>query len=309
MADFTYTPVAATDDALGGAEGVGVPNVQFSQVKSYFVANQYRWGGLLGCGRLSWVSATQLKFGPFNGNAIPVKTSGVWKLRDIPSGGITAANTGVFVNGASGQNLAASTEYLVTLFDNSGTLTIDFIPAATGHSTDTSTGIEIKTGDDTRILIGRVHTNGASQFADNATSRLVASWLNRTTRGGLGSFTADRTTVSTTYVELNAEIRVEFLAWADESVQAMATGYVTNSAAGNKSLSAIAFDGTTAEVPVAAAMMNASGGAPATLAMVKNGLAEGYHYLTLLGRVTAGTGTWQGTPSPEVTTVQVAVRL
>lgn len=126
------------------------------------------------CGRLSYVSATQIKFAPFNGGS--VKIAGL--LYAIPSAGVTAANTSVYVNGVAGQNLAAATLYYVYLFNNAGTLTIDF--STTAYATDTTTGnvgVVVKNGDNTRSLIGWVYTNGSGGFGAGPLLN-VNSWFN-----------------------------------------------------------------------------------------------------------------------------------
>jgi len=168
------------------------------------------------CGRLSYVGATQIKLAPFNGGS--VKIAGL--LYAIPSAGITAANTSVYVNGVAGQNLAASTLYYVYLFNNAGTLTIDF--STTGHATDTATGnvgVEIKSGDNSRTLIGMIYTNGSSQFSDTQQFRGVASWFNRRLRALVGINTSNAQTSSTTvWVELDSSKRAYFVTWADSEI-------------------------------------------------------------------------------------------
>src|SRR3546814_7181572 len=77
--------------------------------------------------------------------------------------------------------------------------------------------------------------NRSVKIADSATVFLTAA------------FTADRSTASTSYVELNSEIRNEFLTWGDEAVQVHAN---LNQATGTASMgisSSLGFDGTTPE--------------------------------------------------------------
>jgi hypothetical protein len=149
------------------------------------------------CGRLSYVSATQIKFAPFNGGSI--KIAGL--LYPIPSAGITAANTSVYVNGVAGQNLAAATLYYVYLFNNAGTLTIDF--STTAYATDTTTGnvgVVIKSGDNTRSLVGWLYTNGSGGFGTGPLLN-VNSWFNTgvSTPVNFGPFTNNSITGTTSY--------------------------------------------------------------------------------------------------------------
>lgn len=212
----------------------------------------------------------------------------------IPSAGITAANTSVYVNGSANQNLAASTLYYVYLFVNNGALTIDF--SATGHVTDTvagNVGIEIKSGDNSRSLIGMVYTNGSSQFSDSGATRLVASWFNKKQKTSRGNFTTNRTTTSTSLIEINSEIRAHFLSWGTEDIVAHADISTFTDATASVTTDAFGLDGsgTTFGGAVGGSVqsacsinMNMSAPYPAS---------EGYHFVTLLGQVSSGTGTWQ----------------
>jgi hypothetical protein len=127
-------------------------------------------------GHLQWVSATALSYLPFKGGLIRINGA----LYQIPSTGVVGlANTGVYLNGVAGQALGASTFYYVYCFNNAGVLTADF--STTGHATSATAGnigTEIKSGDDTRTLLGMIYTNASSQFVDSATNRWVRSWLN-----------------------------------------------------------------------------------------------------------------------------------
>jgi hypothetical protein len=210
VVDTTNNRVVVQDGATAG----GWPAARVAEV------NQQ-------CGRLSYVSATQIKFAPYNGGN--VKIAGT--LYQIPSAAITAANSSVYVNGTAAQNLAASTLYYVYLFNNSGTLTVDF--CTTGHATDTTTGnvgVEIKSGDNSRTLVGMVRTNGSSQFEDDANGRLVASWFNRQAKSVNGNV-SNQTTTSTTAVTLASGF-CPFLAWADGEATIAINSVMYVSAAG-----------------------------------------------------------------------------
>lgn len=145
------------------------------------------------CGRLvlgAASPATSIKFIPYKGDS--VKINGV--IYTIPAAGVSAGQTGVYVNGVAGQNIVGSTVYYVYLFNNAGTLTIDF--STTGRATSTqagNVGVEIKNGDNSRSLIGMVITASVSPFfVDNQQYRYIRSWFNRRASslyaGGSGSF-------------------------------------------------------------------------------------------------------------------------
>ncbi len=245
---------------------------------------------------LTRVSATQIKLSRDRGKTLPVKSGGAWAAKEIPSGGITANNTGVYVDGASGQNLAASTKYYVCIFDNGGTLTVDYIAWATGHATDSDTGVEIKSGDATRTLVGAVETDSSSQFVSTATERLVRSWFHRRPLGLLNAFAADRTTASAayTYVELSSSERIKWLMWAGEVVILGVSGRAAGNVGGANAVTSIGIDGTTAED--AYNYIKGDGtAAPIGLTLAKHGLSEGTHYATILGCADGSlTCTWKG---------------
>ena len=169
--------------------------------------------------RLAYVSATQIKLSPYNGQNLNI--GGL--PQKIPSGGVTIANT----------SLAASTVYYVYAYMNSGTMTLEL--STTGHTTGSTTGlvgIETKTGDTSRTLVGMVATNASSQFQDGGSVIGVLSWFNRRRRVISNYFTTARSTSSTTAAELASEIRCTFICWADELVTARANGGAYTTTAG-----------------------------------------------------------------------------
>src|SRR5262249_35450367 len=138
---------------------------------------------------------------------------------------------------------------------------------------------------------------------------------NRRVLGLVNNYTADRTTASTTYIEGNTEIRCEFVTWADEAVFASVQGVNSNNTNSADSNTAIGFDGTNQENGInAAAQSTATPNCPIGLTLYKSGLAEGYHYATVLIAVSSGTGTWRGgtfasdTTRRNITSLAVAVR-
>lgn len=231
--------------------------------------------------QLARTNATTLTLSPYNGNLIKING----KLYAGASAGVTLANTG----------LTASTLYYIYLYDNSGTLTLE--ASTTAYATDTATaniGVKIKNGDATRTLVGMIRTEGSTpgQFVDSATQRFVRSWFNDPGISGLNFFTASRSTTSTSWAEVNSEIRVEFVSWAGEIVQATVAGSQDNNTSNEYTHTAVGFDGTTPEDGNSTS--NGAGGTqfPINARAYKTGLAEGYHYATVLGRVSSNTGGW-----------------
>lgn len=253
--------------------------------------NDIRYIGPTNSGRLTWVSTTAVKFAPWYGDLI--KINGV--VYQIPAAGIAGvANTSVFVNGTGASNLAASTVYWVYAFINSSTVTADFRSASTHATSSTAgnVGTEILTGDDTRTLIGMVRTNASSQFVDSSTQRFTRTWFNNE-RVAIVSPGMNGTTTSTTNVEISSAGRTEFLVWSHELVDLSHTGTAYNSLAAASTYSSISFDGAAAELQVSGGSPGtASGDIPTSERVMRTGLSEGYHYATIFGRVTSGTGTW-----------------
>jgi hypothetical protein len=240
-------------------------------------------------GRLAFVSTTALEFKPFNGDRIKINGT----VFAIPTTGIVGlANTGVFVNGVAGQSLAASTVYYVYAFNNSGTITADF--STTGHATSTTAGnegTEIKSGDNTRSLIGMIRTNASAQFADSLTQRFVTNWFNRGNLLLTGANTAGASTGSTTAIELTSAARVEFLVWSGEGVFAGAFGVMNNTVAGALQYADLGLDnGTTGQFKQAIAIQVYAVGINVPIAgTVALAVTEGYHFLTPIAYCQAST--------------------
>jgi hypothetical protein len=166
--------------------------------------------------RLVYVSATQIKLQPHNGrnlciNGLP---------EQIPTAGVTIANTG----------LSANTVYYVYAYMNGPTMTLEL--STTGRSTWATYGIETKSNDTSRTLVGLVVTNGSSQFQDSSTVIGVLSFFNRRRKMALNYFTAARSHSNTTATELASEIRVNFINWAEEQASARANGGIWATTAG-----------------------------------------------------------------------------
>jgi hypothetical protein len=199
--------------------------------------------------------------------------------RSVPGAGVTLAPTA----------LTPGTLYYIYASWSGSAIVLE--ASTTGHSQHTD-GVEIKTGDSTRTLVGMARIISGPAWADTGAQRFVLSWFSRRDLSGTNVLTTIRTTTSTTFVEINSEIRSEFLTWGDESVVIGLAGTVIGSSGGNNVAAGLAIDNTT---PLAAVMGNNSSstrGMPIGLAANATP-AEGYHYLTMIGAVQAGTGSYQ----------------
>jgi hypothetical protein len=231
-------------------------------------------GGLVG-GRLT-LSGANLKFGPYQGNTIWINSVPTV----IPAGGVTLAPTGA----------TPDTTYYVYAYLNASVLTLE--RSTTGHATHTD-GVEIKSGDPTRTLVGMARAITGPAWADTPAQRFVLSWLNRQPIAGRSRFTADRSTASTSVIELDPEIRCEFLTWGDAAVQGSVTGSWTCMAAVVFGATALAWDGTTPEAMVSHVNPGLEWTVPVGLSTASP-LTEGVHYLTLLGLMATNAGVWKG---------------
>jgi len=245
-------------------------------------------------GQLTRVSASQLKFSPFNGNKI--KVNGV--LYDIPAAGIAGLNnTGVYVSGVPGANLSPNTSYTVFAEIHGGIVTANF--ASVGHrpsQTVGNEGVEVGWNGSTEFpnssVIGIIRTNGSSQFADDGATRWVRSWFNDPGVSLVAAFTAGRNFSNTgSYAEINAEARVQWLSWANEPVMLAFNGsfFSTTSAA----IGIFVSIGIDTATPVDTYARRGTGANSesndlATTFTTIN-LSEGNHFAMVLGFVTAGT--------------------
>jgi len=226
-------------------------------------------------------SGANLVLSPYNGNKLII--NGI--PQSIPSAGVSLAATGMTV----------SSLYYIYAYMNSGVMTLE--ASTTGHVTDSTTGVEIKSGDPTRTLVGMASPITGPAWQDTAAQRFVRSWFNDPGVAGNAGFTSNHATTSTSYVELGTEIRNEFLCWAGEIVLVGGSGISSQTGTGLNS-TAVGFDGISTLEPgsYSAGYVAVAGGfaVPYTISFPKTGLSEGYHYATLAGKVQSGNGTWSG---------------
>jgi hypothetical protein len=114
-----------------------------------------------GTSRLSRISNTELSLGV---GLIPLKVGNRWVTRRITAA-VTKDNTGLAVN----------TLYYVYAVNSAGTTVLEF--STTAFTQDTTFGVQTKTGDATRTLVGRVRTNASSQFPAIYIIDGVRSWF------------------------------------------------------------------------------------------------------------------------------------
>lgn len=239
-------------------------------------------GGVYGQCRLT-KSGANLLLKPRGGNLLTI--NGTPQI--VPDAGVSLAPTG----------LTAGFYYIYAYMSGS-TMTLEASTTARATSTTAGNkGVEIKSGDDTRTLVGAAYSTAAA-FSDTTTSRLVLSWFNRRNLSSRGWLTTGRAVTSTSIVEINIEARAYFLNWADEAASASACGSASNSSANQYTYMAVGWDGV-AVLGGYAVGANPTANSPnslsASAAAPAGQLTEAaLHYGVLGGAVTSGTGTYTG---------------
>jgi len=166
----------------------------------------------------------------FNCRLQPQSKGSSINVRLVPFGGnllfIAGVNQAIpSVTALSTAGLSASTFYYVYAYMVSTTVTLEAV--TTAPTADANYGHQIKTGDGTRTLVGAVYTTSGVAFASTDGQLQVMSYYNRRRQVSWTYFTADRTTGSSsgstwptsTFNELNSEIRCTYIAWNDEPVK------------------------------------------------------------------------------------------
>lgn len=224
-------------------------------------------------------SGSNLVLSPFRGNRITINSL----LETIPDVGVSLTPSG----------LTPSTLYFIYAYMNAGTMTLE--ASATAYATQAATGVAIKSGDATRTLVGMARPITGPAWQDTVTQRFVRSYFNDPGSVLINNFTTNRSTSSTSAVELNSEIRIEFLSWSGECVQVFGQGNCSNTHEGRHCYSLVSFDGVSTATWVSVQAPLDGGGFGFSCSSVSSSLSQGYHYATLLGFVSNNTGTWDGT--------------
>jgi len=224
--------------------------------------------------RLNFVSATEVRLHRHDGALITI--GGTAQI--IPETGPSLAP----------DDLTPGTTYYVYAYMDDDTLSLE---AAATAPTIAPNGQKVKTGDASRALVGMVNPVTGPNFADSATNRRVLSYYNRRPKNVLNGFTANRTTTSTTFAEVNSENRVTFLSWGDADERFALNGWQSHSVASNSVLSALCLDAIGTQLVTSLAVT--AGSAAATYEPSGTAITAGLHTLLYGGRVnSAGTGTY-----------------
>lgn len=231
--------------------------------------------------RLVVTSTTNIRLNPFNGrnliiNGIP---------QQVPSSGVNLTNG----------SLSANTFYYIYAFMNSGVMALE--ASATGHSADATTGVEIKTGDATRTLVGALSTDSGALFQQSGANMLVISYFNRRSLVATNSTASGTGFNSSSFTEITSAIRVNFISWADEFVEGSFSGSIFNSTTGALTevclfLDGVAFGNLSNFAMSGQTISNVS----VTSMSAKTVTENAVHVCSPFGRVSSGNGSLNASP-------------
>jgi hypothetical protein len=282
----TTLPINQPGDLVYGAPGTGLPARlaagALGSVLTVSDNNTLVWSepGAVGPGvgqcYLAYDGGTDLVLGPYGGNKIWVDG----RSRVIPDAGVHLAPTG----------LAHYHAYYIYLAWTGSALALE--ASLTGY-TQTG-GLWHKTGDLSRTLVGYAWcdyntTAGTPQWVDHRQLRGVLSLFNQDERTGDAWFTAPRSTTSTSLVEIHAEIRSYFVAWAFSNITMAMTGTAYANVEGVAFSSVLALDSAS----IAATYSTSTNVHVNIAAVVAKQLPaqDMLHTLTLMGN------RWEGSPA------------
>ena len=154
------------------------------------------------------LSGASLVLSPLGGNQLYI--GGVNRV--IPGAGVSLAATG----------LTVGTVYYIYAYWTGTAIALE--ASTTGHSTDASTGVEIKTGDATRTLVGMARPVTGPAWKDDFDNRYVLSWFNRQLKGSRKQLTANVSLSAAGPAEVSANLRNDFICWANGVASATASG-------------------------------------------------------------------------------------
>lgn len=127
----------------------------------------------------------------------------------------------------SSASTSANTFYYIYAFMSSGVMALE--ASTTTHAPHTD-GVEIKSGDPTRTLVGALYTNAANQFVRSQSYIGLINWFNRVSLG-LAQAATTSTFSSASMAEITQTDRISFINWQDESVKVAVSGTMNLGAA------------------------------------------------------------------------------
>lgn len=214
--------------------------------------------------QLQFTSTTQLTLAPKNGGQLWINGFNY----SVPASNPTISNSG----------LSASTLYYCYAGISGGNIVLSL--STTGYTVGTN-GIAVKSSDATLTCVGLVQTDSGSLFV----STLVRSYFQRVAVGSRAQLGTTTTVGGPAFSEISSAARNTFLLWSGEIVRWSFNGIAESGGSGTQCSFGVGFDGITA-APETAGVSVTAGSSPAGsigLSGFKTGLAEGLHYITMIG--------------------------
>jgi hypothetical protein len=283
----SLSQTAASNAADGSVDAPSTIDQQTNLLASFIAqlrdGNGFSYGvNRIGNCRLT-KSGANLVLSRLNGDGLTI--NGL--VYSIPSGGVSLAPTA----------LTPSANYYIYAYMSGATMTLE--ASLTTHATDTATGMEIKSGDASRTLVGLARTIAGPAWSDTSNARLVISWFNRRPRQCLAGLGASVGTSSAAAAELTNALRCEFVTWGEHAMFAF-DGYASNSTLGATVATYLSLDGTTLQDAYSVFLNTGANQIGPVALSAAIDLSEGNHYVTPFVSVNTGTGTWIGNGSAGV---------
>jgi Phage tail-collar fibre protein len=234
---------------------------------------------------------TNLVLTPYNGNLIIINQT----LQRVPAAGVALPPTG----------LTANTLYYIYAYMVGAAITLE--ASTTGHVTSSIDGVEIKSGDQSRTLVGMAYTitgTPGAIWTDAAPSTAgpgegnsissgytigplyVLSWFNQRPKSSNTWFTVRNRTASPDFFEIATSMRNYFLTWGFREVEYSTSGVQVNYTPAGVA-TAMGFDGGSYERFGTSSVLHGSGGGISQGNVIgiygRKRLSEGQHFGTLLG--------------------------
>jgi hypothetical protein len=264
----SLSQTAASNAADGSVDAPSTIDQQTNLLASFIAQLRDGNGFTTGAGNVGQCRLTKsganLLLSPFNGNGLTI--NGV--VCKIPAAGITLA-PGAFSPG---------TTYFIYA-TASGTAVNALEASTTAHATDATTGVEIKSGDATRTLVGMARPAAGPVWQDAANQRFVISWFNRRSISLQTVIGANTGNAGTSYSVLLASLLLEGLVWSSDQVTGAFQGALTNNVANAVSSTSIFVDGAAVESYSATGAYTSAAVQPVYCSVNVNTLSEGYHAL------------------------------
>lgn len=198
----------------------------------------------------------------------------------VPASAVTLSPSGT----------AASTLYYIYAFMSSGTMTLEY--STTVPVSHTNWGVRVKTGDNTRTLVGMAMSAAAGAWSTSAVQLL--SWFNKRQKSAV-STTASPTATGAA-AELSTTLRVPFLSWAGfETNVGFYANNISHSGTAQDIISDLRVDTVTimpSPIKGRVSAITSSQSYPLSILHPATGLSEGSHTASPYGSSSSATATW-----------------